>query len=111
MPNKTDPLHSLWLVADKFREVDDTIPIRWVQTFLYIAMHRDSDDLSQARISEVLGAAQGVVSKFLNKMSDQGGIGLLHMERDKADDRRKSIELTPKGKKLRNDIQTILLKG
>lgn len=103
-----DPLHDLWLVADKFREIDDTIPIRWVQTFLYIAMHYDSEDLSQARISEVLGAAQGVVSKFLHKMSDKGGIGLLRMERDPQDDRRKNIELTAKGKKLMHDITTIL---
>ena len=107
---KADPIHSMWLIADKFREIDDTIPIRWVQTFLYIAMHIDSEDLSQARISEALGAAQGVVSKFLHKMSDKGGIGLLRMERDVHDDRRKNIELTAKGKKLVNDIQ-IILKG
>lgn len=106
--SKADPLHTLWLVADKFREVDDTIPIRWIQTFIYIGMHLDSEDLTQARISEVLGAAQGVVSKFLQKMSDKGGIGLLRMQRDVNDDRRKNIELTPKGKKLLNDIQTIL---
>jgi DNA-binding MarR family transcriptional regulator len=109
--SKADPLHNLWLIADKFREVYDSIPIRWIQTFLYVAMHQDSEDLTQARISEVLGAAQGVVSKFLNKMSDKGGIGLIHMERSVHDDRFKNITLTVKGKKLFNDIQTILQKG
>jgi DNA-binding MarR family transcriptional regulator len=103
-----DPLHTLWLVADKFREIDDTIPIRWIQTFLYVAQHIDSEDLTQARIADALGAAEGVVSKFLLKMSDQGGLGLLRRERDPQDDRRKTITLTAKGKKLLNDVQTII---
>ena len=106
-----DPLHTTWLITDKFREVDETIPIRWIQTFLYVAMHQGSDDLTQYRIAEALNTPQGVVSKFIAKMSDKGGIGLLHLERDPTNDSRKTITLTGKGKKLLNDIQTILQKG
>ncbi len=107
-----DPLHTTWLIADKFREIDDTIPIRWIQTFLYVAQREDSEDLTQARIGDALGCAQGVVSKFLRKMSDEGeGLGLLRMKRDPLNDSRKTIELTPKGRKLLEDIKIIVNKG
>ncbi len=103
-----DSLHLMWMIADKFSAIDHTMPIRWIQALVYVAQHIDSEDLTQARIAEAIGCENGVLSKYLLKMSDRGGLGLLHLERDPTNDARKIISLTTKGKKLLNDINVIL---
>jgi DNA-binding MarR family transcriptional regulator len=103
-----DALQNLWLIADKFREASDTLPIRWIQTFVWITQRQGADHLYQEKIAEAVGVPQGIMSKILKKMSDKGGLGLIHLERDTQDDRKKVITLTIKGKKLANDIQNIL---
>jgi DNA-binding MarR family transcriptional regulator len=101
------------MATDKFREQSEYINVRWMQTFLYVAMHLDSEDMTQERIANALGLTQNLLSRIITGLSDrvvngEPGIGLLKYTRDPTNEARKVIELTPKGRKLLADLQLIM---
>lgn len=101
----TDSLQAIFLIADKFRAIDDHMMMRQIQVFLFLAMREGNTDLTQEEIAEALELPQNSVSKYINRMAK---LGLVTYSRDPNNDARKVVSLAAKGKKLLHDINTII---
>ncbi len=105
-----DPMNKILTIIEKLRELDQSASITQVHTLIYIATKKDRGEITQADLAETLRISQGMISRYLKALSTrtEDGPRLLSLERDPEDDTRKTIQLTPRGMKLVEDIITIL---
>ncbi len=99
------PLSKLSTALEAFREFtgDGDVQVQTIQIFLKIVLAGDAtanfDD-----ISRVTGVSQAAVSRNIKKMAkgprQSAGYGLLIVELDPYDSRRRVITLSPRGKEL-----------
>lgn len=102
-------------VVDAVRRVcEDTMPSQQLAAFLFIAKN---DGCSMADLAEYMDQAQSSISRAAAALSvhntlsrnKKKGYGLVKAEEDPRERRRKLLKLTPKGRKLAEEISDIIL--
>jgi DNA-binding MarR family transcriptional regulator len=95
-------------VLEKLREVNPQFTLTNALTFLVIARD-ESSNVSQSELRREFRVVDATVSRMVRALTMEGerdkpGLGLVELEQDPNDKRRKIIRLTPKGEGLRNSI-------
>ncbi len=93
---------------------DGDVQIQTVQTFLKIVLAGGAtanfDDIAKAT-----GVSQAAVSRNIKKMAEgprqTEGYGLIHVELDPYDSRRRIITLSPRGKELATSMEARMMPG
>jgi DNA-binding MarR family transcriptional regulator len=96
------------------RVVADTIPVQELACFLEVAARPGA--ISIMDVSKHLGISQSSASRNISALSDwhykkKPGLGLVETVVDPMEMRRKNVILTPKGKRLIEEITNILNSG
>lgn len=104
-------LRRLSAVLSAVRVVDETMPIQEFATFLEIAK-RDGE-ISVMEISTILGMSQSSATRNVQALTDidskkKPGVFLVETRTDRMDMRKKYCHLTPKGKRLVEQILNIM---
>ena len=104
----TAGLNSLISVLKKLREVNPQFTLTNALTFLVIARD-ESAKVSQSELCREFRVVDATVSRMVRALTPEGergkpGLGLVELEQDPNDKRRKIIRLTPEGERLRNSI-------
>lgn len=101
-------------VLSTLRQVDSDLSIVSAHTFALVALAGDQG-VYQMDLVDRLGVSKAAVSRAIAALSDrrrttkgQGGYGLVSLEADPDDIRRKFVRVTPKGKKLLSDIAEVI---
>lgn len=103
-------LNTLNLLLDEFREINQTISLATVQTFLLVAIH---EGCSLTEILKLTGWHQSTVSRYLLDLGPflrdkSPGYGLIEVNRDPMELRRNIYTLTAKGQALVRKIQSTI---
>lgn len=106
----TDGLQKLKRVVTSLRLIDDTMPIQWIAILLQVA---ENEGASISEISQKVGLALSSTSRNVSAMSDwhwlkKPGLGLLVKQVDRMDLTKQQVSLSPKGKKLVEQLRAIL---
>lgn len=111
----TDDLREPRLVSrlitllDLFQQVHDRISIEQIKTFLAVA---ESEGRSVKEYADRSGIPMSTMSRHLLDLGERNrkkeeGLNLLEARRDQQDYRRWNYRLSPKGRKLFKDIQSL----
>lgn len=89
-----------------FRQLDATMPLQLAYTFILCAAYEGN---SVGDIARRVGFAMSTTSRHILDLGDfnrkkEPGYGLVETRTDPRELRRKTVHLTPKGKKLLNQI-------
>jgi DNA-binding MarR family transcriptional regulator len=101
-------LRLLERALDVFASLDPThLPIHFAQVFLVVA---ESEPCTLRLIEQRLDLSNSAVSRTINALGPMNrkgheGFGLVQVVRDPAEGRRFLVQLTPKGKALRRQIE------
>ncbi len=95
-------LHTITRVINAVRIVDDTMPVQTLSVFLGVAQ---KEPISISDLATLTGLAQSSASRNVAALSEwhwlkKPGLGLVKLEVDPMELRKKLVTLTPKGKKL-----------
>lgn len=110
--NKEDlsRLSALARAVEEFRKLDPDLPSQTVATFLYVCLH---EGCPMKDIADGLGLAQSTTSRNVAALSKwhrlrKPGLNLVDAKEDFYERRRKLVTLTPRGRKLRDELLTIM---
>jgi DNA-binding MarR family transcriptional regulator len=95
-------MHLLIEIAEEFRKLDPEMPIQYFAGFLYIAMNKG---LSVGELMQLMNISQSAASRNVSALStwqkfEKPGLGLIELDEDKKDRRRKIAELNASGNDL-----------
>ena len=95
---------------EEFRELDPDMPIQYATSFLYICRY---EGLSIKTLMDLIKLRQSSASRNVSALSewhkfDKPGLGLVQTFEDPKDRRKKTIELTEKGKKVFAQLSSIM---
>ena len=95
---------------EHFRTLDKEIPAQVIATFLYVASH---DDCSKVDLEKALSFSSASGSRNTDWLSafhrlNKPGLGLIIKYRDPNNRRRQVLQLSPKGRKLVQELKEIL---
>lgn len=92
------------LVLDAIRKASsETIPGQQIMAFLYVATHEGcsvKDIATYLRMSPATASRTTAALSTRNAVTKKNGYGLIHMEYDKIERRRKRLTLSEKGQQL-----------
>ncbi len=103
-------LRMLQLVMNALRVVDDAMPVQTFSVFLEVARR---DGIGVSEVAGKVGVSQSSASRNVAALSDRHwlkrpGLGLVTLEMNPEDIRRKIVALTPKGIKLVKQLSHIV---
>ncbi|MBO8239807.1 winged helix-turn-helix transcriptional regulator [Prochlorococcus marinus XMU1412] len=95
---------------EHFRTLDKEIPAQVIATFLYVASH---DDCSKVDLEKALAFSTASGSRNTDWLSayhrlNKPGLGLIIKYRDPNNRRKQVLQLSPKGRKLVQELKQIL---
>ena len=95
---------------EHFRTLDKEIPAQVIATFLYVASH---DDCSKVDLEKALAFSNASGSRNTDWLSafhrlNKPGLGLIIKYRDPTNRRKQVLQLSPKGRKLVQELKQIL---
>lgn len=103
-------------IIDLFRGLDSTLPTQVVAVFLAIA--KQTEPLETRRLPDMVGLSQSSINRALTYLQDthwsdrhRPGLKLIDQQVSRMDARQRVVELTPKGRKLANQIEEIIAHG
>lgn len=104
------PLGKLFKALDVMREHESDSTALMIQVFLFVGM---KDGCRTKEVCDFLGIAQSTGSSILALLGpwrkyQVAGMNFIDMKEDPMDRRKKTIHLTPKGKKVTNRLTEIM---
>lgn len=111
--NMKRELHTLMMLADAIRLIDDNMPLQTLAVFVAVAQH---EPISISALGEMVGLAQSSASRNVAALSERHwlkrpGANLVMFESDPADIRRKLVQLSPKGRRVIDQLVNIIHEG
>lgn len=107
-------LRRLLAAIEMLRVLDDTMPVQMLAVLLQVALAEDSGEpMSLTQLAEALHMGQSSVSRNVATLSEwswqkKPGLSLVETRIDLMELRRKNVGLTPKGRKLIEQLSNIL---
>lgn len=95
---------------EEFRNLDPDMPIQYATSFLYICRY---EGLSIKELMDLIGLVQSSTSRNVAALAEwqkfeKPGLGLINTTEDPKDRRKKTIELSQKGKELVTKLQAVM---
>jgi len=109
-PSEITPMQRALNIVEEFRKLQSDLPLQIASLFTYIAAN---PGISMKELQEQTNTAQSTCSRSVAALSEwqnheKPGFGLIWMEEDPEERRRKLVHLTEKGEKLAATLAKML---
>lgn len=108
--NEQRNIDTLLESLEAFRALDPDMPIQYATSFLYICRY---EGLSIKELMDLIGLVQSSTSRNVAALAEwqkfeKPGLGLVQTTEDPKDRRKKTIELTEKGKEVLAKLNSVM---